>query len=99
MSLQILNDENFGSDITAESSDFLFTPPGTGRPSILRPSQKDNLPASALPKSMKVTFQTPRRDPQTRRIVTPAGANKQENVFTLDDCAQALEQLSLSSAG
>ncbi|XP_069833384.1 transforming acidic coiled-coil-containing protein 3 [Dendropsophus ebraccatus] len=97
MSLQIFNDENFGSDITAETCDFLFTPPGTGRPSILRPSQKDNLPPKSAVKSMKVTFQTPMRDPQTRRIVTPSVADKQESVFTLDDCAQALEQLHLSS--
>ncbi|KAM3940746.1 transforming acidic coiled-coil-containing protein 3 isoform 2-T2 [Leptodactylus fuscus] len=97
MSLQILNDENFGNDILAESCDFLFTPPGTGRPSILRPSQKDNLPPKSALKSMKVTFQTPMRDPQTRRIVTPSVANKQDNMFTLDDCAQALEQLHLSS--
>ncbi|CAN2388418.1 Transforming acidic coiled-coil containing protein 3 [Pristimantis euphronides] len=96
MSVQIF-DENLGSDITAESCDFLFTPPDTGRPSILRPSQKDNVPPKPLQKSMKVTFQTPVRDPQTRRLVTPSVANKQGIMFTLDDCAQALEQLHLSS--
>ncbi|XP_073430533.1 transforming acidic coiled-coil-containing protein 3 isoform X3 [Dendrobates tinctorius] len=99
MSLQILNDENFGCDIAAEPCDFLFTPPpGTGRPSILRPSQRDNLPPKCAVKGMKVTFQTPMRDPQTHRIVTPSMANKQDGVFTLDDCAQALEQLHLSSS-
>ncbi|XP_056410867.1 transforming acidic coiled-coil-containing protein 3 isoform X3 [Hyla sarda] len=97
MSLQIFNDENFGSDIIAETCDFLLTPPGTGRASILRPSQKDNLPPKSAVKSMKVTFQTPMRDPATRRIVTPSVANKQESMFTLDDCAQALEQLHLSA--
>ncbi|XP_073505201.1 transforming acidic coiled-coil-containing protein 3 [Phyllobates terribilis] len=98
MSLPILNDENFGCDIVAESCDFLFTPPqGTGRPSILRPSQRDNLPPKSAVKGMKVTFQTPMRDPQTHRIVTPSVANKQDGVFTLDDCAQALEKLQLSS--
>ncbi|CAJ0920998.1 unnamed protein product [Ranitomeya imitator] len=99
MSLQILNDENFGCDIAAEPCDFLFTPPpGTGRPSILRPSQRDNLPPKSAVKGMKVTFQTPMRDPQTHRIVTPSMANKQDGMFTLDDCAQALEQLHLSSS-
>ncbi|XP_075713053.1 transforming acidic coiled-coil-containing protein 3 [Rhinoderma darwinii] len=97
MSLQIFNDENFGVDLTSESGDFLFTPPGTGRPSILRPSQKENLPPKSAVKGMKVTFQTPMRDPQTHRIVTPCAANNQGSVFTLDDCAQALQQLHLSS--
>ncbi|XP_077136314.1 transforming acidic coiled-coil-containing protein 3 isoform X2 [Ranitomeya variabilis] len=99
MSLLILNDENFGCDIAAEPCDFLFTPPpGSGRPSILRPSQRDNLPPKSVVKGMKVTFQTPMRDPQTHRIVTPSMANKQDGVFTLDDCTQALEQLHLSSS-
>ncbi|XP_066429116.1 transforming acidic coiled-coil-containing protein 3 [Eleutherodactylus coqui] len=97
MSLQIFNDENFGSDLRAETCDFLCTPPDSGRPSILRPSQKDNLPPKSALKSMKVTFQTPRRDPQTRKIVTPKVANKQDGMFTLDDCAQALDQLHLGS--
>ncbi|KAM4051659.1 transforming acidic coiled-coil-containing protein 3 [Anomaloglossus baeobatrachus] len=98
MSLQILNDENFGSDIAAESCDFLFTPPqSTGRPSILRPSQKDNLPPKSAVKGMKVTFQTPMRDPQTHRIVTPSVATKEDSVFTLDDCTDALQKLQLSS--
>ncbi|KAM8939562.1 transforming acidic coiled-coil-containing protein 3 [Pelodytes ibericus] len=93
MSLQTLNDEN---DLAGESCDFLFTPPQpTGRPSILRPSQKDNLPLKDAAKGIKVTFQTPMRDPQTRKIVTPCVGNKL-NTFTLEDCTQALEQLHLS---
>ncbi|XP_068131903.1 transforming acidic coiled-coil-containing protein 3 [Hyperolius riggenbachi] len=95
MSLQAQNDENFS--ITAETCDFLFTPPQpTGRVSILRSSQKENLPPKSTGKSMKVTFQTPRRDPQTHRIVSPINVTKPESVFTLDDCADALEQLHLS---
>ncbi|XP_040275890.1 transforming acidic coiled-coil-containing protein 3-like [Bufo bufo] len=97
MSVQIF-DENFGSDLKAETCDFLFTPPGTGRPSILRPSQKDNLPPKSAVKSVKVTFKTPMRDPQTQRIVTPSGANRPESMLTLDDCAQALQQLNLNSS-
>ncbi|NP_001081964.1 transforming acidic coiled-coil-containing protein 3 [Xenopus laevis] len=96
MSLQIINDENAGNDITAEKFDLLLNPQTTGRPSILRPSQKDNLPPKPALKSTKVTFQTPMRDPQTLRIMTPSVANKPENVFLLEDCTQALEQLHLS---
>ncbi|KAM9330335.1 transforming acidic coiled-coil-containing protein 3 [Gastrophryne carolinensis] len=99
MSLQTLNDENFLVDLTAESCDFLFTPPEpTGRPSILRASQKENLPPKSAGKSMKVTFQTPMRDPQTRRIMSPSTVTKPESLFSLDDCTQALEQLHLSAA-
>ncbi|OCT99239.1 transforming acidic coiled-coil containing protein 3 L homeolog isoform X1 [Xenopus laevis] len=96
MSLQLINDENAGNDITAEKCDLLFSPPTTGRPSILRPSQKVNLPPKPTLKSIKVTFQTPMRDPQTQRIMTPSVANKPANAFLLEDCTQALEQLHLS---
>ncbi|KAM4807622.1 transforming acidic coiled-coil-containing protein 3 [Rhinophrynus dorsalis] len=98
MSLQIIDKENLRNEILDESCDFLFTPlQPTGRQSILRPSQKENLPPkSAAVKNMKVTFQTPMRDPQTHRIVSPNTANKPDNVFTLEDCTQALEQLHLS---
>uniref|UniRef100_A0A8C8VGK9 Transforming acidic coiled-coil containing protein 3 n=1 Tax=Pelusios castaneus TaxID=367368 RepID=A0A8C8VGK9_9SAUR len=92
MSLQILNDENISEALTAESCTFLFPPPeSTGRPSILRPSQKENLPPKSIVKPMKVTFQTPVRDPQTFRILSPSTANKLENTFMLDDCPEALE--------
>nr|XP_033806981.1 transforming acidic coiled-coil-containing protein 3 isoform X2 [Geotrypetes seraphini]XP_033806990.1 transforming acidic coiled-coil-containing protein 3 isoform X2 [Geotrypetes seraphini] len=96
MSLQI-NDENCRNDITTESCDFLLTPQQpTGRPSILRPSQKENLPPKSAVKAMKVTFQTPMRDPQTQRILSPNMTNKQEAAFTLDDCAAALENLHIN---
>ncbi|XP_073467033.1 transforming acidic coiled-coil-containing protein 3 [Aquarana catesbeiana] len=99
MNLQAVNDENLPNDIIAESCDFLFTPPQpTGRPSILRPSQKENIPPKSVSKSMKVTFQTPMRDPQTHRLVIPTSDSKPENLLSLDDCTQALEQLHLSAA-
>ncbi|XP_018410254.1 PREDICTED: transforming acidic coiled-coil-containing protein 3 [Nanorana parkeri] len=99
MSLQALNDENLSIDITAETCDFLFTPPQpTGRPSILRPSQKDNLPPKSPSKGMKVTFQTPMRDPQTHRIVNSGLSSKPDSLFLLENCTQALEQLHLSAA-
>ncbi|NXU48454.1 TACC3 protein, partial [Turnix velox] len=69
-----------------EDSAFFFAPPETtGRPSILRLSQKENLPPKSLEKTMKVTFQTPLRDPQTRKILSPAMTDKLETSFKLDD--------------
>ncbi|NWX21699.1 TACC3 protein, partial [Aegotheles bennettii] len=68
-----------------EDCDFFFMPPElTGRPSILRPSQKENLPPKSVAKAMKVTFQTPLRDPQTRKILSPM-TEKLETTFTTDD--------------
>ncbi|NXY44675.1 TACC3 protein, partial [Ceuthmochares aereus] len=103
MSLQILNTENgenggnVNDDLTAEDCNFFFMPPEpTGRLSILRPSQKENLPPKSVAKTMKVTFQTPLRDPQTRKILTPVMTKKCE-IFTLDDCSEDLVD-DLSSA-
>uniref|UniRef100_A0A8C3JUF8 Transforming acidic coiled-coil containing protein 3 n=1 Tax=Calidris pygmaea TaxID=425635 RepID=A0A8C3JUF8_9CHAR len=97
MSLQILSAENgenggnINDDLTAEDSAFFFAPPEpTGRPSILRLSQKENLPPKSVAKAMKVTFQTPLRDPQTRKILSPTMTDKLETTFTLDDCSEAL---------
>ncbi|NXK93489.1 TACC3 protein, partial [Formicarius rufipectus] len=95
MSLQILsaeNGENGGNtkdDLTAD--DFFLAPPEpTGRPSILRLSQKENLPPRNVAKAMKVTFQTPQRDPQTRKILSPTMTGKLETAFTLDGCREDL---------
>ncbi|NXG08397.1 TACC3 protein, partial [Sakesphorus luctuosus] len=97
MSLQILsaeNGENGGNikdDLTADDCGFFVAPPEpTGRPSILRPSQKENLPPRTVAKAMKVTFQTPQRDPQTRKILSPTMTGKLETAFTLDDCHEDL---------
>lgn len=35
---------------------------------------------------LKVTFQTPQRDPHTRKILSPAMADKLQTAFALDDC-------------
>ncbi|XP_021250772.1 transforming acidic coiled-coil-containing protein 3 isoform X2 [Numida meleagris] len=95
MSLQILNaenGENVSDDLTAEDCGFYFAlPEPTGRPSILRLSQKENLPPKSVAKAMKVTFQTPLRDPQTRKILSPTMADKLESTFTLDECTEALQ--------
>ncbi|KAF1653088.1 Transforming acidic coiled-coil-containing protein 3, partial [Aptenodytes patagonicus] len=97
MSLQILNAENgenggnINDDLTAEDCGFFFAlPEPTGRPSILRLSQKENLPPKNVSKAMKVTFQTPLRDPQTRKILSPTMTDRLETTFTLEDCSEAL---------
>ncbi|PKU44958.1 transforming acidic coiled-coil-containing protein hypothetical protein [Limosa lapponica baueri] len=104
MSLQILSAENgenggnINDDLTAEDCGFFFAPPEpTGRPSILRLSQKENLPPKSVAKAMKVTFQTPLRDPQTRKILSPTMTDKLETTFTLDDCSEALADDLLSA--
>ncbi|NXR17676.1 TACC3 protein, partial [Cinclus mexicanus] len=95
MSLQILNAENgenggsIKDDLTAEDSGFFFVPPEpTGRPSILRLSQKENLPPKSVGKAMKVTFQTPQRDPHTRKILSPAMTDKLQTAFALEGCRE-----------
>ncbi|KAM4780703.1 transforming acidic coiled-coil-containing protein 3 isoform 2-T2 [Cyanocitta cristata] len=95
MSLQILNAENgenggsIKDDLTAEDAGFFFAlPEPTGRPSILRMSQKENLPPKSVGKAMKVTFQTPQRDPHTRKILSPAMTDKLQPAFALDGCRE-----------
>ncbi|XP_012915487.1 transforming acidic coiled-coil-containing protein 3-like [Mustela putorius furo] len=82
MSLQIYNDENVTGDKSAENCEFLFSPPGL---SVLRLSQKENVPPKSVLKTMKVTFQTPLRDPQTHRILSPSMSSKLEAPFALED--------------
>ncbi|KAK1175453.1 transforming acidic coiled-coil-containing protein 3-like [Acipenser oxyrinchus oxyrinchus] len=101
MSLVAVNDENLGVDpssncVSSVTCDILCLPQQpTGRPSILRLSQKENMPPKSLMKDVKVCFQTPMRDPVTRKIVS--SASKLESNFALDDCTKALEKLSLKS--
>ncbi|XP_039080857.1 transforming acidic coiled-coil-containing protein 3-like [Hyaena hyaena] len=86
MSLQICNDENVTGDKSAENCEFLFSPlEPTGRLSVLRLSQKENVPPKSTVKAMKVTFQTPLRDPQTHRILSPSMSSKLEAPFVLAD--------------
>uniref|UniRef100_A0A8C8YKH0 Uncharacterized protein n=1 Tax=Prolemur simus TaxID=1328070 RepID=A0A8C8YKH0_PROSS len=86
MSLQVLNDEDVTSEESTENCDFLFSPPElSGRSSVLCLSQKENVPPRNLAKAMKVTFQTPLRDPQTHRILSPSMTSKPETAFVLDD--------------
>ncbi|KAM4854807.1 transforming acidic coiled-coil-containing protein 3 isoform 2-T2 [Thomomys bottae] len=86
MSLQIFNDENITREKNAENCGFLFSPPElTGRSPVLRLSQKDNVPPRNQAKATKVTFQTPLRDPQTHKILSPSMNSKLEAPFCLDD--------------
>ncbi|XP_043429118.1 transforming acidic coiled-coil-containing protein 3 isoform X2 [Prionailurus bengalensis] len=86
MSLQICNDENVTGDKSAENCEFLFSPPEPpGRLSVLRLSQKENVPPKSVVKATKVTFQTPLRDPQTHRILSPGMSSKPEAPFALED--------------
>ncbi|KAM5283733.1 transforming acidic coiled-coil-containing protein 3 isoform 3-T5 [Hipposideros larvatus] len=86
MSLQIFNDENVTGDRSTENCDFLFSPLElTGRSSVLCLSQKENVPPKSIAKAMKVTFQTPLRDPQTHRILSPSMSSKLEACFGLGD--------------
>ncbi|XP_007496924.1 transforming acidic coiled-coil-containing protein 3 isoform X2 [Monodelphis domestica] len=99
MSLQILNDENVSGDITAETCDFLFLLPElTGRSSVFCTSQKENVPPKNTAKTMKVTFQTPLRDPQTNRILSPNMTRQLENCFTLDDGTDDLKNSQLPTS-
>ncbi|XP_037603039.1 transforming acidic coiled-coil-containing protein 3 [Sebastes umbrosus] len=94
MSSVDVNDENRGvcpgGKQNSSINDIFALDQPTGRPSILR--QTENLPSKTVPKAAKVCFQTPRRDPVTRRIVSPTKSVKMTSV---DECTKAMESLNL----
>ncbi|XP_060938838.1 transforming acidic coiled-coil-containing protein 3 [Limanda limanda] len=95
MSSVEVNDENRGvcpgGKHNSSITDIFDLDQPTGRPSILR--QSENLPSKTVPKGMKVCFQTPRRDPATKRIVqSPSKAAKMTSV---DECTKAMETLNI----
>ncbi|XP_053528332.1 transforming acidic coiled-coil-containing protein 3 [Artibeus jamaicensis] len=91
MSLLIFNDENVTGDKSTENCDFLFSPPElSGRSPVLRVSQKENVPPKGTAKATKVTFQTPLRDPQTHRILSPSVSSRPDTGSALGNTA-ALE--------
>ncbi|XP_062326190.1 transforming acidic coiled-coil-containing protein 3 isoform X1 [Osmerus eperlanus] len=100
MSSVPVNDENRGvcperkHSESDTSLDIFSLDQPTGRPSILRQSQAENLPNKSVAKGIKVCFQTPRRDPVTKRIVSPTKSLK---MTSLDECTKALEALQLST--
>ncbi|XP_046727463.1 transforming acidic coiled-coil-containing protein 3 isoform X1 [Silurus meridionalis] len=99
MSSEVVNDENqvalpIRKRVPSESSADIFAlDQPTGRPSILRQSQVENLNKN-ISKGVKVCFQTPLRDPVTKRIMSPSRVGR---MATLDDCTNALESLKLKS--
>ncbi|KAM9707636.1 transforming acidic coiled-coil-containing protein 3 [Menidia menidia] len=92
-----VNDENCGvipgGRHNSLSQDIFDLDQPTGRPSILR--QSENLPSKTVPKGMKVCFQTPRRDPVTKRILSPSKSAKMSSV---DECTKALESLNIDQS-
>nr|XP_046268055.1 transforming acidic coiled-coil-containing protein 3 [Scatophagus argus]XP_046268056.1 transforming acidic coiled-coil-containing protein 3 [Scatophagus argus] len=94
MSSVEVNDENRGVCPGGKQNslvdDIFALDQPTGRPSILR--QTENLPSKAVPKGTKVCFQTPRRDPVTKRILSPTKSVKMASV---DECTKAMDSLKL----
>ncbi|KAL6105643.1 tacc3 [Pungitius sinensis] len=92
MSSVDVNDENRGvcpgGKHNSSINDIFALDQPTGRPSILR--QTENLPSKTVPKGTKVAFQTPRRDPVTKRIVSPSKSLKMASV---DECTKGTESL------
>ncbi|XP_068582561.1 LOW QUALITY PROTEIN: transforming acidic coiled-coil-containing protein 3 [Cebidichthys violaceus] len=90
------NDENCGvcpgGKRNGSIDDIFDLDQPTGRPSILR--QTENLPSKAVPKGTKVAFQTPRRDPVTKRIVSPT---KSVRMTSVNECTKAMASLNLDT--
>ncbi|KAF4105978.1 transforming acidic coiled-coil-containing protein 3 [Onychostoma macrolepis] len=79
---------------TSEAAFDIFTlEQSTGRPSILRQSQADNISRTAH-RGAKVCFQTPRRDPVTKKIMSPSRASRPSSQ---EDSSKALETLTAST--
>ncbi|KAJ0008966.1 hypothetical protein NQD34_016381 [Periophthalmus magnuspinnatus] len=95
MSSVEVNDENrevvpLSGKHCAMNDDIFMVANPSGRPSILR--QTENLPSNIVSKGTKVCFQTPRRDPVTKRILSPTKTSKMTSV---DECTKAIESLHL----
>ncbi|XP_029901020.1 transforming acidic coiled-coil-containing protein 3 [Myripristis murdjan] len=97
MSSVAVNDENRGvcpgKKYSSPADDIFALEQPTGRTSILR--QSENLPSKTVAKGAKVCFQTPRRDPVTKRILSPT---KSVKMTSLDECTKAMESLNLDNA-
>lgn len=97
MSSVQVNDENSGVVPAGKHSslceDIFSLDQPTGRPSILR--QTENLPSKTMPKGAKVCFQTPRRDPLTKRILSPSNSSIMSNV---DENTNEMETLNVKKS-
>ncbi|XP_028294289.1 transforming acidic coiled-coil-containing protein 3 [Gouania willdenowi] len=93
MSAVEVNDENRavcpGGKHSSSNADIFAIDQPTGRPSILR--QTENLPSNPVQKGMKVCFQTPRRDPATKKILSP----KSVKMSSVDESTNVLQALNL----
>uniref|UniRef100_A0A8C5DZP0 Transforming acidic coiled-coil-containing protein C-terminal domain-containing protein n=1 Tax=Gouania willdenowi TaxID=441366 RepID=A0A8C5DZP0_GOUWI len=92
MSAVEVNDENRavcpGGKHSSSNADIFAIDQPTGRPSILR--QTENLPSNPVQKGMKVCFQTPRRDPATKKILSP----KSVKMSSVDESTNVLQPVS-----
>lgn len=89
MSSVDVNDENRGvcpGGKHSSTNDIFALDQPTGRPSILR--QTENLQNKTVPKGAKVCFQTPRRDPVTKKILSPS---KSVNLSSVDEHTKAMD--------
>ncbi|KAJ8271649.1 hypothetical protein COCON_G00105080 [Conger conger] len=99
MSTLAVNDENIGDGCSRKavglevSCDMFATAQPTGRPSILRQSQMENVQTKNMPKA-KVCFQTPQRHPVTKKIMSPSN-NKTSGVVASPD--QSIDFMSLTT--
>ncbi|KAM4540609.1 transforming acidic coiled-coil-containing protein 3 [Fundulus diaphanus] len=96
MSSVDVNDENCGVVPAGKHNslcqDIFCLDQPTGRPSILR--QTENLPSKTMPKGAKVCFQTPRRDPLTKRILSPS----KTIMSSVDENGKVIESLNLDKS-
>ncbi|XP_067838829.1 transforming acidic coiled-coil-containing protein 3-like [Heptranchias perlo] len=82
-----------GSTIMDEQCDPLTLTETTGRPSILRVSQKENFPPKSSVKLPKVSFQTPLRDPVSRKVLSPHMTNKWDGNIAFDESGKNEEKV------
>uniref|UniRef100_UPI00398E7982 transforming acidic coiled-coil-containing protein 3 isoform X2 n=1 Tax=Pristiophorus japonicus TaxID=55135 RepID=UPI00398E7982 len=82
-----------GSTIMDEQCDPFTLAETTGRPSILRISQKENLPPKSSMKPPKVSFQTPVRDPVTRQVLSPHLTNIWDGIIAFEEAGKNAEKV------
>uniref|UniRef100_A0A3B5LLJ3 Uncharacterized protein n=1 Tax=Xiphophorus couchianus TaxID=32473 RepID=A0A3B5LLJ3_9TELE len=83
------------------SEDIFSLDQPTGRSSILR--HMENLPSKTVPRDSKVSFQTPSRDPVTRRILSPRTSvvmpRVDENMKVIDPSSFPDDNMPIQSRG
>ncbi|KAJ8281432.1 hypothetical protein GJAV_G00067610 [Gymnothorax javanicus] len=100
MSALAVNDENCVEGCSRKPvgleviCDIFTTAQPTGRPSILRQSQMENVPSKNVPKA-KVCFQTPQRHPVTKKILSPSNPKMSGVLESPDVFASLSKQMAL----